>query len=99
MRQAYPFTLGANIGTCVTALLASLSITGDMAAAALQIALVHLIYNTSAVVIIYGIPFLRELPLKLAEFLANKATENKIYGLAYTLTVFFILPGILLSFT
>jgi sodium-dependent phosphate cotransporter len=48
LKQIYPFTLGANIGTTITALLAATAISGETAVFALQIALVHLIYNTSA---------------------------------------------------
>ncbi|MFP3345087.1 Na/Pi cotransporter family protein, partial [Halomonas sp. SIMBA_159] len=40
VRDVYPFTLGANIGTCITALLAATAISGDHAVFALQIALV-----------------------------------------------------------
>ncbi|MCW8814525.1 MAG: Na/Pi symporter, partial [Chlorobium sp.] len=47
LKQIYPFTLGANIGTCITALLAATAITGPNAVFALQIAFVHLLYNVS----------------------------------------------------
>ena len=96
VRQAYPFTLGANIGTCITALMASMSVTGDTAAAALQIALVHLVYNFLAVVIIYGTPFLREIPMKISTWLAHKSSEHKAYGIAYIVTTFFVVPGLLM---
>lgn len=45
LKQVYPFTLGTNIGTCVTALLAATAITGPTAEVAMQIALVHLLFN------------------------------------------------------
>lgn len=91
LRQIYPFTLGANIGTCITALLAATAVSGDVKAA-LTIAMIHLTYNVIGVVVIYGIPFLRNIPVKLAEWLANLASEKKIYALAYILGVFFVLP-------
>ncbi len=56
----YPFALGSNIGACNTALIAALAIVGPNAQLALQIAFVHLAYNVSAVVVIYGIALLRE---------------------------------------
>ncbi len=96
MKQVYPFTLGANIGTCVTALLAATAITGANAIFALEIALVHLVYNVLGVVVIFGIPFLRKLPLIAAERLSAMAVENKLYVLAYILGVFFVIPGILI---
>ena len=97
LKEIYPFTLGANIGTCITALLASTAVTGDLAQFALQIALVHLFYNTLGVVVIYGIPIIRNIPLKLAENLATIAAERKIYAAVYLFSVFFIVPLILMG--
>lgn len=91
-RAIYPFTLGANIGTCITAVIAALSISGTNANLALQIALVHLIYNTLAVAVIFGIWFLRELPPNLSYALSLKVAEKKLYGLAYIAGVFFVIP-------
>ncbi|MET0043201.1 MAG: Na/Pi symporter, partial [Candidatus Thiodiazotropha sp. 6PLUC3] len=56
LRQVYPFTLGANIGTTITALLAATAITGVNAIFALQIALIHFLYNLIGVLVIYTIP-------------------------------------------
>lgn len=96
VRQVYPFCLGANIGTCITALLAATSITGPNAVFALEIALVHLLYNTLGVVVIYGIPLLRELPLKAADWLSGLAVRNKTYALGYVVGVFFVIPAVLI---
>ncbi|MEM9594576.1 MAG: Na/Pi symporter [Acidobacteriota bacterium] len=93
LRQIYPFTLGANIGTCITGLLAATAITGDNAVFALEIALIHLLYNLVGVVVIYGLPFLRELPVVAAEALADAAVRNKLYAAAYIVGVFFLIPG------
>ncbi|CAM4182291.1 Na/Pi symporter [Pseudoalteromonas byunsanensis] len=95
-RQIYPFTLGANIGTTITALLAATSITGPAAEVALTIALVHVMFNVLAVALIYGIPVLRELPLTCAEKLAQIGANNKPAALGYVLGSFFILPGIIM---
>ena len=91
-RDIYPFTLGANIGTCITALIAAFGVSGDNAMFALQIALVHLLYNVLAVLLIFSVAFLRELPPKLSYLLSVKASDNKLYGLAYIAGLFFILP-------
>ncbi|WP_298943225.1 Na/Pi symporter [uncultured Psychromonas sp.] len=96
LKEIYPFTLGANIGTCVTAVLAATAVTGN-AQAALQIAFIHLVYNILGVVVIYGIPALRNLPVKAAEALGAKAAENKFAALAYILGVFFIIPAVCLT--
>ncbi len=97
VRKVYPFTLGANIGTCITALLAATAVTGDNAVFALQIALVHLTFNVLGILVIFGIPFLRELPLKCAEILGDYAAKSKLAVVAYLTLVFIALPGIVLS--
>lgn len=98
LKQIYPFTLGANIGTCITALLAATAVDGN-SAAALQIAFIHLTYNILGVLVIFGLPFLRYLPVRAAEWLGALASENKIYALLYILGVFFVIPGVCLGVT
>ncbi len=95
LKQIYPFTLGANIGTTITALLAATAISGPTAILALQIALVHLIYNTLAVLFIYGIKNLRKMPIRGAMWLARVAAEKKVYALLYLFGIFFVVPGLL----
>lgn len=95
-RQIYPFTLGANIGTTITALLAATSITGAAAEVALTIALVHVMFNVFAVTLIYGMPLLREIPLQLAEKIADVGSRNKPAALAYVLGSFFVFPGLIM---
>lgn len=92
LQQIYPFTLGANIGTCITALLAATAITGEAALPALQIALVHLTYNVLGVVVIYGIPLFRNIPVQNARALARLTRKRKSVALAYILSVFFVIP-------
>ncbi|MDD1784246.1 Na/Pi symporter [Enterovibrio sp. ZSDZ35] len=97
VRQVYPFTLGANIGTCITALLAATAVTGPNAVFALQIAIVHLTFNVMGILVIFGIPFLRELPLKCAELLADYAVRTKLAVAGYLGVVFVAVPGLVLS--
>ncbi len=97
LAQVYPFTLGANIGTCVTALLAATAITGVQALPALQIALVQLLYNVLGVIVVYGVPWLRRVPVATAERLSAAVSRRKAMGLFYVLVVFFGIPGILLA--
>ena len=100
-RDIYPFTLGANIGTTVTALLAATAVTGAAAVPALQIALVHLLYNLIGVVTIFLLPhWLRattvsEFPIRCSEWLAGVAAQRKSVALAYILGTFFVVPGIM----
>ncbi len=96
LKQIYPFMLGANIGTTVTALLAATAVTGSLAASALGIALVHLLFNLFAVVVIFGLPFLRNFPIRGAEWLADIAAEQKIYAAIWVLGVFILVPMLLI---
>ncbi|MBE7496770.1 MAG: Na/Pi symporter [Verrucomicrobiaceae bacterium] len=99
LRQIYPFTLGANIGTCITALLAATAVTEGNTRFGMEIALVHFWYNVLGVVIIYGLPFLRDLPVRCAEWLADLSTRNKLCAFGYIAAVFFIIPSLLLGVT
>ena len=99
LKQVYPFTLGTNIGTCITALLAATAISGPTAILAMQIALVHLFFNVFGIAIIYLLPFLRGIPPMIATKLAELAQRNKLYVLAYIGGGFFALPLILISAT
>ncbi len=72
LRQIFPYTIGANIGTTITAILASFS-TGS--AAAVTIALAHLTFNMMAVAIFYP---LRALPIGLAKRWGKFAARSKM---------------------
>ena len=99
LRQIYPFTLGTNIGTTVTALLAATAVTGALALYALEIALVHLFFNVFAVALIFTLPILRDLPIWGAEWLAGLAAERKVFAAAWVLGVFIVLPALLILST
>ena len=71
LRQIFPYTLGANIGTTITALLASFS-TGSPAA--VIVGLAHLSFNLLGMVIFYP---LRAIPIWLAEKVGAVAARTK----------------------
>ncbi|MDO4686962.1 MAG: Na/Pi symporter, partial [Corynebacterium sp.] len=93
-KQIYPLTLGANVGTTITALIAAMAVTGNGAELALQIALVHVLFNVFGILAIYVLPFLRNIPVVCAEFLAKVATEHKPLALAWVVTVFLAIPAL-----
>ena len=99
LKEIYPFTLGSNIGTTITALLAATAVQGDMGYFALQIAMVHLLFNVSAVIFIFGIPVLRNIPPRMARRFAQAASRNKWLVLGYVVGVFFVVPGLLIAIT
>lgn len=92
LEAMYPLTLGANIGTTVTALLASMGAAGDGAALGLQIALCHLLFNLLGIALLYPLPALRHIPLRLARALAARVAPRPAFALAYVAVVFFALP-------
>merc|ERR1711953_513513 len=63
LSKMLPLTLGANIGTTCTALIASLV---SLKFGAVQIALVHLLFNITGILIWFPIPQLRQIPLRAA---------------------------------
>lgn len=86
LMQVFPFTLGANIGTTITAMLASL-VTGNPAA--VTVAIAHLLLNLFGVGLVWPI---RRLPVAMAEVLAEWSLKSRLVPLVYVGTVFFLLP-------
>jgi solute carrier family 34 (sodium-dependent phosphate cotransporter) len=95
LANAYPITLGANVGTTVTALLASLATDRPEG---LVIALVHTLFNISGILIFYPIPQLRRIPLYLAGKLGAVAEVRKSLVIVYVIGAFVLVPllGILI---
>ncbi len=96
LAQAFPITLGANVGTTVTALLASLAASGGNAAFGIRIAVIHLLFNLVGILLIYPIPFVRELPLKAANWLADIAVESRRWAIIYVGGLFYGVPALLI---
>ena len=89
IHNIYPVTLGANVGTTVTALLAALAASKPEA---LTVGLVHTIFNVTAILILYPIAKIREIPIRLAQGLAGIAVAKPALAVAYVVTVFLIVP-------
>ena len=94
LEQAFPMTIGANIGTTVTALLAALAATGQNATAGITIALVHLLFNLSGTLLIYPVERIREVPLAAARWLADTAAESRRWAILYVLFFFYGVPAV-----
>ncbi|MDP8256164.1 MAG: Na/Pi symporter [Candidatus Alcyoniella australis] len=86
LEAVFPFTVGANIGTTVTALLASL-VTGQ--ATPLAVALSHLLFNICGAVVF--VP-LRRIPIGVAKLLGRLVDKGRIFAFLYVLLVFFVIP-------
>ncbi|AFM03320.1 Na+/phosphate symporter [Bernardetia litoralis DSM 6794] len=88
IQKAFPFIVGANIGTTLTTLLAALF----KSEAAITIALVHILFNLIGAMIFLIVPFMKQIPILLAQRLGMAAMNNRSSALAYLLVVFFVLP-------
>jgi sodium-dependent phosphate cotransporter len=89
LRNAYPVTLGANVGTTITAILAAMAASRPEA---LAIAFVHTLFNIAGIVILYPIKLVRDIPVRAAELVARIASDRKSLAVGYVFGVFVILP-------
>lgn len=99
--RCYPYTLGANIGTTITAILASLatvSVVGGEAVNTIGVttAFAHLVFNILGVSVFYP---LKKIPMSCATGLAELAAESKRWAIIFMLGLFFVIPIIIIVFT
>ena len=99
LERAFPVTLGANIGTTVTGFLAAMAVTGVNATAGLQIALVHLIFNLSGTLMIYPIPAVRNIPLRISRRITRLAVRSRRLTLVGVGLLFYGLPALAVFFS
>jgi len=101
VRQIYPVTLGANIGTTVTAMIAALAFSGtaEECFVARQIAFVHLSFNIVGILILFVPNPWRWLPVHLSHKMAVFASEKKRWAVAYVMGVFYGVPGLIFLVT
>ena len=97
IEQVYPYTVGANVGTTITALLAALTVLLDPeaanAGAGLTIAIVHLLFNVHGSAIFLP---LKKIPITAAKWYANLAAEKTRFAVVFVLGVFFVMPGLVI---
>uniref|UniRef100_A0A4W4FRV4 Sodium-dependent phosphate transport protein 2A n=1 Tax=Electrophorus electricus TaxID=8005 RepID=A0A4W4FRV4_ELEEL len=93
LERAYPLTLGSNIGTTTTAILAALASPGDKLPAAFQIALCHFFFNTFGILLWYPLPFSR-LPIRMASALGERTAKYRWFAVLYLLLCFLLLPSL-----
>jgi solute carrier family 34 (sodium-dependent phosphate cotransporter) len=90
IEAAFPYMVGANIGTTVTAILASL-VTGS--SAAVTIALCHLLFNIFGTAVFLP---LGRIPIWLAKTLGHVTARHRWVGPVYVFFAFFVIPAILM---
>ncbi|KAL8571260.1 hypothetical protein ACOMHN_066806 [Nucella lapillus] len=92
VERMYPLTLGANIGTTLTGILAALSQEGDHLKNALHVAFCHLFFNISGIILFYPVPVLR-FPIGMAKALGRTTAKHRWFAIAYLLILFILVPG------
>ncbi|CAF3581916.1 unnamed protein product [Rotaria sp. Silwood1] len=96
LERNYELTIGANIGTTITALLASLTQTGLFFRQSIQIALTHFLFNVSGCILWYILPYFRRIPIYLSRQIGEIVSEYRWFALIYITLIFFLFPLILL---
>lgn len=89
LEHAFPITLGANVGTTVTALLASLAADKPEG---LTIAVAHLLFNIIGILIFYPLPQTRKIPLGMAKWMGDIAYRSRTAAVAFVILTFFAIP-------
>ncbi len=92
LEQVFPYTIGANVGTTVTAIMASLVTQNP---AAISTAFVHLLFNISGGLVWYCVPILRKLPLMIAKKMGGIVSRKRWFAFVYVVVIFYILPLLL----
>jgi solute carrier family 34 (sodium-dependent phosphate cotransporter) len=94
IERVYPLTLGSNIGTTTTSLIAAMAADAKNLQYTLQISLCHLLFNLTGILLFYPIPFLR-FPIPMAKFLGETTSKYRWFSIAYLIGMFFLLPAII----
>ena len=92
LAKSFPFIIGANMGTTITALIASFFATE----AAVSIAIVHLLFNLLGVLLFLPLASVRRIPIGVAALFGQLTHRNRLYGFLYIILMFFIIPYLLI---
>jgi sodium-dependent phosphate cotransporter len=87
LAQVFPYLLGANIGTTVTAMLAALALGS---AGAVACACGHLMFNIYGTIVFWP---LKALPMGVARWFGDLAARRRYLAILYILVLFFVIPG------
>lgn len=91
LERAYPLTLGSNLGTTTTAMLAALATEGPNLKWSIQLALCHFLFNLTGILMFYPIPCTR-FPIRMAACLGRVTAKYRWFAVFYLVFMFLILP-------
>jgi sodium-dependent phosphate cotransporter len=95
LNKAFPFIIGTNIGTTITAVIASIY----KPEAAIALALVHVLFNSFGALIFLPFTFIRNIPVWMANYMGKISLKYRVVVFAYILLTFFVIPFLLIYFT
>lgn len=91
VEKIFPYVVGANIGTTITAILAALITASPVA---ITVAIAHLLFNILGAAIVY--PCFKNIPIKHAKKLGEFAIKSKKFAILYILAIFYAIPLLLI---
>jgi sodium-dependent phosphate cotransporter len=71
-----------------------MAVSGVNARFGVTIALVHLLFNLTGTLMVYPVKAIRQVPLKMAQRLADVAANSRQWALAYVIILFYGLPAL-----
>ncbi len=86
LEAIYPYVLGANVGTTITALLVAFTLGSY---AAVTVAMAHCLFNLFGGLLIYPFKFI---PIGISRKIGNTALTSRAIPLIYIAVVFFLVP-------
>lgn len=95
VEKMFPFTIGANIGTTVTGILAALASSNIQVG--MQVAMSHLLFNSIGTLMWFMVPTMRAVPIAMAKFLGNVASDVKAFPILLIVFAWVVAPGALLG--
>ena len=95
LSSVFPFIMGANVGTTITALMASVFKSNT----AISAAIAHLLFNAIGVLIFLPFPIIRNFVVKTAYRFSVLASRRRINFFIYIILTFFLIPFILIYFS
>ena len=88
LKRVYAYTLGANLGTTVTGVIAA---TANPVAGAVTVAIAHVTFNIVGTIIWYP---LKMAPIGIATWYGRLASESKRYAFGFLFLAFFVVPAL-----
>jgi sodium-dependent phosphate cotransporter len=87
--QIFPYTLGANVGTTVTAILAALAVGEE---SAVTVAFAHLLFNVCGIIVVWPVPDIRRIPIVMAEKMTQIAMLSPLIPICWIVFFFYAMP-------